>query len=99
MKPGRAKKMTHMDRRSTLSLGFAATAAFVAVGSAAAQNQPPPGCQSANMGHMLKPQKQFWQLLMLTGVRLTELLEASWDEFDLEGATGPGQFGKFQRRA
>jgi integrase len=35
--------------------------------------------------HMLKPQKQFWQLLMLTGVRLTELLEASWDEFDLEG--------------
>lgn len=40
--------------------------------------------------HMLKPQKQFWQLLMLTGVRLSELLEASWDEFDLAGnGSGP----------
>jgi integrase len=40
--------------------------------------------------HMLKPQKQFWQLLMLTGLRLSELLEATWDEFDLKGVEGRG---------
>ena len=47
--------------------------------------------------HMLKPQKQFWQLLMLTGVRLTELLEASWDEFDLGGRDGAGPVWKIPK--
>ena len=47
--------------------------------------------------HMPKTQKQFWQLLALTGVRLTELLEASWGEFDLEGRDGLGPVWKIPK--
>jgi integrase len=47
--------------------------------------------------HMLKPQKQFWQLLMLTGVRLSELADASWDEFDLDGSDGLGPVWKIPK--
>ena len=47
--------------------------------------------------HMLKPQKQFWQLLMLTGVRLSELVDASWDEFDLDGSDGLGPVWKIPK--
>jgi quercetin dioxygenase-like cupin family protein len=43
--------MTHMDRRSALSLGFAATAAFAAVASAAAQTQPPAGVSRQTWGN------------------------------------------------
>ena len=47
--------------------------------------------------HMLKPQRQFWQLLMLTGVRLSELADASWDEFGLDGSDGLGPVWKIPK--
>jgi len=38
-------------------------------------------------GTLRTPYRQFYRLLMLTGLRLSEVLEASWHEFDLKGKT------------
>jgi hypothetical protein len=42
--------MTQINRRSALSLGFAATAAFVTAAPASAQTQPPQGMSSQTWG-------------------------------------------------
>lgn len=42
------------------------------------------GCAWRASGTLLAPYRQMYRLLMLTGLRLSEVREAEWDEFDLK---------------